>query len=469
MNDCDWTSEESDDSDALSPLQPLVIWSSRRSTACPPPPTAPSYSTPYSALHHVYLNSGNQVATSEFSSSHFCLQNTAFSPWKSRTSCAGVPQDHGPKDMVTDKIRDPRPEIQRNKDTKTSDASNTAVENPCLDSLTSAMDKDQISQGNSTPTVNCYREPVSDQYTGYEEVAFHTEYVSSPVASLPADSDHHDLEINNTHHTSEPFSEKVCQLQSDLLQPENTLCEKAGKSLDRQPDRLDRELSHLGEKQYRCKHCDKSVSTPSCLSSHECTHPEEKSLKCKECDKMFTTRHNLTRHARLHSVGKAFPCKYCAKLFGDKYGLHVHERIHTGEKPFRCGYCDQMFRHNTDLRVHERSHTGERPYKCKSCDKSFTVKENLTVHQRIHTGERPYKCKSCEKSFTKKSDLTRHRRIHTGERPYKCNLCNKSFKTKSNLTVHQRIHTGEKPYKCKKCGMAFREMSTLKYHQRIHT
>ncbi|XP_065194795.1 zinc finger protein ZFP2-like [Sycon ciliatum] len=521
MNDCDWTSEESDDSDALSPLQPLVIWSSRRSTACPPPPTAPSYNTPYSALNHVYPKSGNQVATSEFSTSQFSLQNTAFSPWKSRTSCDGVPQDHVPKDMVTDKIRDPRPEIQRNKDTKTSDASTTAVENPCLDSLTSAMDKDQISQGNSTPTVNCYPEAVLDQYTGYEEVAFHIEYgknysksagmnvharlvhnfghfpVSSPVASLPADSDHHDLEKINTHHTSEPFSEKVCQLQSDFPEPENTLCEESEKSLDRQPDRLDCEHSHPGEKQYRCKHCDKSVSTPSCLSSHQCTHPEEKSLKCKECDKMFTTQQNLTRHARLHSVGKAFPCKYCAKLFGDKYGLHVHERVHTGEKPFRCGYCDQMFRRNTHLRVHERSHTGERPYKCKSCDTSFTAKSNLTVHQRIHTGERPYKCKSCEKSFTKNSDLTRHRRIHTGERPYKCksceksfttksyltrhrrihtgerpykcNLCNKSFKTKSTLTVHQRIHTGEKPYKCKVCGMAFREMSTLKYHQRIHT
>ncbi|XP_065194853.1 zinc finger protein OZF-like [Sycon ciliatum] len=493
MNDFDWTSEESDDSDALSPLQPLVIWSSRRSTACAPPPTAPSYSTRYPALHHVYPNSGNQVATSEVSSSQFCLQNTAFSPWKSRTSCAGVPQDHVPKDMVTDNFREARPEIQRDKDTKTSDTSNTAVENPCLDSLTSAMDKDQISQGNSTPTVNCYPEPVSDQYTGYEGVAFHNEYsknysksagmnvharlvhnfghfpVSSSVASLPADSDHRDLERSNTHHTSEPFSEKVCQLQSDFPEPEHTLCEESEKSLDRQPDRLDPEHLHPGEKQYRCKHCDKSVSTPSCLSSHQCTHPEEKSFKCKECDKMFSTQYYLTRHARLHSVGNAFPCKYCGKPFRDKYGLHVHELIHTGEKPFRCGHCDQMFRRNTHLRDHERGHTGERPYKCKSCEKSFTTKSKLTRHRRIHTGERPHKCKSCEKSFMTKSDLTVHRRIHTGERPYKCNLCDKSFTRKSHLTAHQRIHTGEKPYKCKVCGMAFREMSTLKNHQRIHT
>ena len=61
MDDYDWTSEESNDSDPLSPLPRLVIWTSRRSTACSPQPTAPSYSTRYPALHHVYPNSGNEV------------------------------------------------------------------------------------------------------------------------------------------------------------------------------------------------------------------------------------------------------------------------------------------------------------------------------------------------------------------------------------------------------------------------
>ncbi|XP_065195458.1 zinc finger protein OZF-like [Sycon ciliatum] len=468
MDDCDWTSEESNDSDPLSPLPPLVIWTSRRSTACSPRPTPPSYSTRYPALHHVYPNSGNEVAISKVPCSQQFLQSTSFNPWKARTSCSGVLQDHGLMDMVEDNFRDTRSEIQRNKDIKTSVASTTTMGNPCLDSLTSAMDKDQISQGKSTPSLNCYPESVSDHYTDYEEVGFHTEYgknysksadmnvhtglvhnfehspVSSPVASLPADSDHHDLEINNTHHTSEPFSEKVCQLQSYLLQPEKTLCEETETSLDQQPDRLDREHSHPGEKQYKCKYCDTSVSTPSCLIPHECTHPEEKSFKCTVCDKMFTTQHNLTRHARLHSVGKAFLCKYCAKPFGDKYGLHVHERIHTGEKPFRCGYCDQMFRRNTDLRNHVRSHTGKRPYSCKSCEKSFKTQSHLTVHQRIHTGERPHKCNLCDKSFTTKSNLTVHQRIHTGERPYKCKVCGKDFRAMSTLANHQRIHTPER-------------------------
>eukprot|EP00117_Sycon_ciliatum_P010061 scpid98135/ scgid12106/ len=209
MNDCDWTSEESDDSDALSPLQPLVIWSSRRSTACPPPPTAPSYSTPYSALHHVYPNSGNQVATSEFSTSQFSLQNTAFNPWKSRTSCAGVPQDHVPKDMVTDNFRDPRPEIQRNKDTKPSDASPTAVENLYSDPVTSALDKDQTN--NSNPTATFQPEPVSDHYTGYGEVTFDSE--CGTYSRKSSDVDIHTGHVHNLGHF--PVSSQAASLPED--------------------------------------------------------------------------------------------------------------------------------------------------------------------------------------------------------------------------------------------------------------
>ncbi|XP_065195470.1 zinc finger protein 616-like [Sycon ciliatum] len=492
MADCDWTSEESNDSDALSPLPPLVIWTSRRSTACSPPPTAPSYSTRYPAHHHAYSNSGNEVAISEVSSSRQFLQSTSFNPWKARASCSGVLQDHGLTEIVEDNFRDTRSEIQRNKDIKTSDASTTTMGNSCLDSLTSAMDKDQILQGKSPPSVNCYPEPISDQYTDFEEVAFHTEYgenhsksadmnvhvelvhnfghfpVSSSVASLPADSDHHDREKINTHDTSELVSESVCQHQSDFPEPEDTPCEETERSLDRQPDRLDREHSHPGEKPYKCMHFDQSFSTPSCLIPHECTHPEEKSFKCKVCDKMFTTEHHLTGHARLHSVGKAFPCKYCAKPFGDKHGLHVHERIHTGEKPFRCRSCDRMFRRNTHLRVHERTHTGERPYKCKSCEKSLKTKSHLSRHQRIHTGERPYKCNLCDKSFKTKPNLTAHQRIHTGEKPYNCDVCGKAFRAMSTLANHQRIHTGKKPFSCKECGKSFTRKSGLTGHERIH-
>ncbi|XP_065194796.1 zinc finger protein 25-like [Sycon ciliatum] len=487
MDDSDCTSEGCVDYDAQSPSPPLVIWTSRR--AVPPPATLP-YNAPYTALYPANHDSGEQIATAQVSYSS--IQGSSFSSWNTQTSSFGVLQDYRLK-SVADNVMDPRPDIQRAKDTKPSEAPTTAVLNPCLDPMTLAMDDDHCTRDNSKATVN-YSVPVSDHYTGSGNVTLNSEYsnfssnagnvnvnggrrvhiagyvpVSSQVASLPEDPKNHNRERINNHHTSEPFSEAVCQLQTNHRQPETSLCEETGKSPDRRHDPLDRAHSHPGEKTYKRKHCDKFLSTQSCVTSHECPHPEEKSLDCNLCDKTFNKLPHLTRHGRVHSVEKPFPCKYCAKPFGDKSALNVHERIHTGEKPFRCGYCDQMFRRNTHLRVHERTHTGERPYKCKSCEKSFTTKSDLTVHQRIHTGERPYECKSCDKSFTTKAKLTVHQRIHTGERPQKCNLCDKSFTTKSNLTVHQRIHTGEKPYKCTACGKDFRTISTLANHQRIHT
>ena len=487
MDDSDCTSEGCVDYDAQSPSPPLVIWTSRR--AVPPPATLP-YNAPYTALYPANHDSGEQIATAQVSFSS--IQGSSFSSWNTQTSSFGVLQDYRLK-SVADNVMDPRPEIQRAKDTKPSEAPTTAVLNPCLDPMTLAMDDDHCTRDNSKATVN-YSVPVSDHYTGSGNVTLNSEYsnfssnagnvnvnggrrvhiagyvaVSSQVASLPEDPKNHNRERINNHQTSEPFSEAVCQLQTNHRQPETSLCEETGKSPDRRHDQLDRGHSHPGEKTYKRKHCDKFLSTQSCVTSHECPHPEEKSLDCNLCDKTFNNLPHLTRHGRVHSVEKPFPCKYCAKPFGDKSALNVHERIHTGEKPFRCGYCDQMFRRNTHLRVHERTHTGERPYKCKSCEKSFTTKSKLTRHRRIHTGERPYECKSCDKSFKTKSNLTVHQRIHTGQRlrPHKCNLCDKSFTTKSNLTVHQRIHTGEKPYKCKVCGKDFRATSTLANRTRI--
>eukprot|EP00117_Sycon_ciliatum_P044526 scpid107727/ scgid32111/ len=133
MDDRDWTSESSVDSDALSPLPPLVIWTSRRTTACPPPHNIPYYGTNYPALEHANPVSANQVVTSEGSFAYGALQNTSFSPWNTQTSSSAVLQDHAPMDTLADNSREPRPEIQMKKDIKPRDALTTAAENPCLD------------------------------------------------------------------------------------------------------------------------------------------------------------------------------------------------------------------------------------------------------------------------------------------------------------------------------------------------
>ena len=146
----------------------------------------------------------------------------------------------------------------------------------------------------------------------------------------------------------------------------------------------------------------------------------------------------MIKHGRIHVGEKPFKCRHCDKLFNNRSNLVQHERSHTGEKPFKCKHCDKSFSRSSHLVTHERLHTGEKPFKCKHCDKSFADRSHLVKHERLHTGEKPFKCKQCDKSFVQRSGLVKHERTHTGERPYSCNICNKSFTTSTSLHNHEK-------------------------------
>ena len=139
MDDLDWTSDGSVYSDALPPLPPLVIWTSRRSTTCPPPPKTPTSGTPYTGQHHLYAVGRNEVATSEASFAYYAIQHTSFSPWNIPSVTNNLPLDHPSSDR-TDSVRDRRPECQRKEDTNPTELLATAVVNPCSIRMTSATE-----------------------------------------------------------------------------------------------------------------------------------------------------------------------------------------------------------------------------------------------------------------------------------------------------------------------------------------
>uniref|UniRef100_A0A3Q4GRJ1 C2H2-type domain-containing protein n=1 Tax=Neolamprologus brichardi TaxID=32507 RepID=A0A3Q4GRJ1_NEOBR len=169
------------------------------------------------------------------------------------------------------------------------------------------------------------------------------------------------------------------------------------------------EVIHSGIKKHLCDQCGSSFTTTGHLKTNKQTNvcTGEKPYKCRHCDKNVSS---LRRHEKIHKGLKPFACIFCSKTFRQATQLKTHLRIHTGEKPFNCADCDKCFAQKCQL------HSGEKPYVCDICGQAFAQSSTLTYHKRRHTGEKPYQCDLCGMSFSVSSSLIAHTRKHTGER-----------------------------------------------------
>jgi Zinc finger, C2H2 type len=78
---------------------------------------------------------------------------------------------------------------------------------------------------------------------------------------------------------------------------------------------------------YSCDRCQKKYETPSDLKHHQRKYETaEKNHQCGICGRGFLYPKDLTRHINTHLKNKSFPCKFCNKKYTRKDNLQRHLR-----------------------------------------------------------------------------------------------------------------------------------------------
>ncbi|KAB5542136.1 hypothetical protein PHYPO_G00087950 [Pangasianodon hypophthalmus] len=284
--------------------------------------------------------------------------------------------------------------------------------------------------------------------------------------------------------------------------PENPraryVCDTCGRKFTRTSDVRRHQLTHTGERPFRCAHCEKTFqhawdltkhcrkfhgeATFSCrlcpsqfinfralTAHHKKSHASELPHYCSICGQTSPSAAALVQHRKTHSATQQYLCEQCGEGFDTLLQRSVHRQSHRMHRKFKCPQCDKTYSRQADVKRHLLSHTGERPHQCNLCGKSFALRAGLQKHQLTHTGERPFPCPHCPKAFNLLSIMRRHERMHTGERPFLCSQCGKRFLSLGELLKHDKSHTDARPHLCSQCQKSFKSKRALREHVLSHS
>ncbi|KAM9467440.1 uncharacterized protein Hap1MRO34_014208 [Clarias gariepinus] len=276
------------------------------------------------------------------------------------------------------------------------------------------------------------------------------------------------------------------------------VCNTCGRKFTRTSDVRRHQLTHTGERPFRCAHCEKTFQHSWDLTKHCRKFHGQATFSCSLCPSQFinyralTAHHKechtcelphycsicgqaspnaaaLVQHRKTHSATQQYLCEQCGEGFDTLLQRSVHRQSHRMLRKFKCPQCDNTYSRQADVKRHLLSHTGERPHQCNLCGKSFTLRTGLQKHQLTHTSERPFPCPHCPKAFNLLSIMRRHERMHTGERPFLCSQCGKRFLSLGELLKHDKSHTDTRPHLCSQCQKSFKSKRSLREHILSHS
>ncbi|XP_032242971.2 zinc finger protein 91 [Nematostella vectensis] len=218
---------------------------------------------------------------------------------------------------------------------------------------------------------------------------------------------------------------------------------------------------------WKCHHCDEFFSTHVYLVEHQESVLGEREFTCEVCDKSLLTRAHLKRHTMNHK--KSPSCSSCKETFCSEGELKEH--LSNRCESLKCKICDKSFSHIGALKAHAKTHgksVGENTV-CVTCSQVFSSLQEYQEHARSHQTQSSFECTECGKLFSRNKALKRHRLVHTSGSKFSCAICNKAFKTKHHMERHSKIHSRDiEGIACPRCEKSFRSEAQLKRHLSEH-
>jgi KRAB domain-containing zinc finger protein len=238
---------------------------------------------------------------------------------------------------------------------------------------------------------------------------------------------------------------------------------------------------HYQAVEFRCKVCNKLISTKKYLKHHLERHTQLRTFDCDVpgCSYSGVVSFDLQRHKkRVHTTSIMYECLMCGKNFKQDYFYKLHVAKHNTDTPgvFKCLYmsCQKLFENEIDIRKHTEAHKDLAQFDCNECGKCFALKRTLASHVVMHWDWRPFKCDipGCSYSAKWSQHLQKHKNnVHTLER-LTCSLCGEMFKHRAYFKEHEEKHKTDTPgvFKCHhiRCNETFSIPKNLKMHTKQH-